>query len=152
MTLRLLLICLCLNLTTASRLHSTEYLSYSLTQSDGLSDMYVRDVVQDHHNGCLWFATLNGLNRYDGYTFSNVTPREVMQRGDMPDNRVKKMYTWGRDFLWLKLRGNVFACYNLRTRRFMFHTNPTKTDETYNDAALMEGRYGCTTPPTAACV
>ncbi len=134
----LLLICLCLNLTTTLRLNATEYLSYSLSTSEGLSDMYVRDVVQDRYNGCLWFATLNGLNRYDGYTFSNVTSREVMQRGDMPDNRIRKIHLWGKSFLWLKLRGNVYACYGLRAHRFLFHTNPTNTDETYNDISLME--------------
>ena len=139
MTLRLLLICLCLNLTAAFRLHATEYYSYSLTQSDGLSGMYVRDVVQDRHNGCLWFATLDGLNRYDGYTFTNITTREVMQRGDTPDNRVKRIHPWGKDFLWLKLRGNVFACYHLRARRFVFHTNPVNTNETYDNISLMEG-------------
>ncbi|MFC6100234.1 two-component regulator propeller domain-containing protein [Olivibacter domesticus] len=34
----------------------------------GLSNNQVRSIVQDH-NGFMWFATKDGLNRYDGYTF-----------------------------------------------------------------------------------
>ena len=32
----------------------------------GLSDSHVRAIVQDP-DGFLWFATVDGLNRYDGY-------------------------------------------------------------------------------------
>jgi ligand-binding sensor domain-containing protein len=34
----------------------------------GLSQSIVEDIVQDHQ-GFLWFATEDGLNRFDGYTF-----------------------------------------------------------------------------------
>jgi signal transduction histidine kinase/ligand-binding sensor domain-containing protein/DNA-binding response OmpR family regulator len=37
---------------------------------DGLSDNSVRDILQDK-NGYMWFATLNGLSRYDGKNFKN---------------------------------------------------------------------------------
>jgi ligand-binding sensor domain-containing protein len=40
-----------------------------LTSSDGLSHPYVRDITRDHL-GFMWFATTNGLNLYDGYTFT----------------------------------------------------------------------------------
>ena len=36
-----------------------------LTTKDGLSSDQTRNVVQDKH-GFIWFATLGGLNRYDG--------------------------------------------------------------------------------------
>lgn len=39
-----------------------------LTLADGLSQSQVLDVVQDQ-TGFLWFATQDGLNRYDGYNF-----------------------------------------------------------------------------------
>ncbi len=37
---------------------------------DGLSDNSVRNIIQDK-KGYLWFATLNGLSRYDGRSFKN---------------------------------------------------------------------------------
>ena len=38
--------------------------------AEGLSDLRIQDIVQDPY-GYLWFATLDGLNRYDGYTITN---------------------------------------------------------------------------------
>ena len=39
-----------------------------LTENAGLSSHEVTDILQDSL-GFLWVATLDGLNKYDGYTF-----------------------------------------------------------------------------------
>jgi ligand-binding sensor domain-containing protein len=39
-----------------------------LTTNDGLSQGYVTAILQDRR-GFMWFATRDGLNRYDGNTF-----------------------------------------------------------------------------------
>ncbi len=39
-----------------------------LTLEHGLSQSIVEDMLQDH-SGFMWFATEDGLNKYDGYTF-----------------------------------------------------------------------------------
>jgi len=39
-----------------------------LTSYDGLSSSSVKDILQDH-DGFIWIATNDGLNRYDGYEF-----------------------------------------------------------------------------------
>ncbi|MBN2355424.1 hypothetical protein JXO59_04885 [candidate division KSB1 bacterium] len=46
-----------------------EYIRFRrLSTTDGLSQNTVRDILQDSR-GFMWFATQDGLNRYDGYTF-----------------------------------------------------------------------------------
>jgi ligand-binding sensor domain-containing protein len=40
-----------------------------LTIEDGLAQSHVSSLIQDRH-GFMWFATLDGLNRYDGYAFT----------------------------------------------------------------------------------
>lgn len=40
-----------------------------LSVEHGLSQSTVNAILQDHR-GYMWFGTLNGLNRYDGYTFT----------------------------------------------------------------------------------
>ena len=41
----------------------------SLTIDNGLSNNNVRSICQDS-TGYMWFATQNGLNKYDGYTIT----------------------------------------------------------------------------------
>ncbi len=43
-----------------------------LKTEDGLSEGRVWDMTQDS-NGFMWFATFEGLNRYDGYIHSLQT-------------------------------------------------------------------------------
>lgn len=119
-------------------LNARDYITYTLNKSDGLSDSYVRDIVQDQAKGYLWFATLNGLNKYDGYKITNVITREAMQQGDIPDNRIVNVYSWGKDFVIVKLRGNVFAFYNLHQRRFTFHTENQDSKETFRNACFLD--------------
>ena len=40
-----------------------------LTSEQGLSNNIVRSILQDHQ-GFMWFGTQDGLNKYDGYTFT----------------------------------------------------------------------------------
>ena len=40
-----------------------------LTMEDGLSNDYLEVILQDRH-GFMWIGTQDGLNRYDGYTFT----------------------------------------------------------------------------------
>jgi signal transduction histidine kinase/ligand-binding sensor domain-containing protein len=48
---------------------SVRHLKFShLTANDGLSQGYVTAILQDRH-GFMWFATRDGLNRYDGNAF-----------------------------------------------------------------------------------
>ncbi len=44
----------------------------TLGVKNGLSDNYVRDIEQGS-DGYMWFATLDGLNRYNGYSFTKYS-------------------------------------------------------------------------------
>lgn len=48
----------------------------NLDVKSGISDNYVRSVLRDRY-GFMWFATLNGLNRYDGYQFKKYTTTQL---------------------------------------------------------------------------
>ena len=45
----------------------------NITAADGLSQHSVNSIAQDHQ-GFLWFATNDGLNKYDGYSFKVFRP------------------------------------------------------------------------------
>ncbi len=57
------------NLLPTGNPHRTVLRFERISASDGLSFPKVTDVMQDHL-GFMWFATSNGLNKYDGYTFT----------------------------------------------------------------------------------
>ena len=58
-----------------------------LTEDNGLTHNFVDDIYKDSH-GYLWFATHNGLTRYDGYNFLsyNTTTTPVNLKGDLVYN------------------------------------------------------------------
>ena len=63
---------------------SYNYVHYN-TQ-DGLAGSTVYDMCQDK-DGFMWFATENGLSRYDGTHFTNFTVKD-----GLPDNEVLKVF------------------------------------------------------------
>jgi len=50
----------------------SQYRFRHLDIEDGLSENAITDIFQDHH-GYMWFATQDGLNKYDGYQFTNYS-------------------------------------------------------------------------------
>ncbi|MBQ9231998.1 MAG: helix-turn-helix domain-containing protein [Prevotella sp.] len=55
----------------------------------GMAQWYVTQIVQDQQ-GMMWFATWNGLNRYDGYQFE-CFKSQVGDGIDMPSDRIQDM-------------------------------------------------------------
>jgi len=80
----------------------------------GLTDLRIEDIVQDKP-GYMWFATQNGLNRYDGYKmqayFADGSP------GSLPHSFVNKLYTTQRGELVAGTRKGL-AFYNYQTNLF----------------------------------
>src|SRR5665647_1782121 len=48
---------------------------YHYTSSDGLASSSVYQIIQDH-NGFVWFATINGMSRFDGKNFTTFRTTE----------------------------------------------------------------------------
>ena len=63
----------------------------------GLSDNLIQNSTQDKY-GFMWFATLNGLNRYDGYRFKQYYITTI---GDN-NNDIKNISAVADGNLWLK--------------------------------------------------
>ena len=59
------LLLLCLSLPTFGQ--ATQRFE-RLSTASGLSQSTINKIIQDHR-GFLWFATADGLNRYDGHSF-----------------------------------------------------------------------------------
>src|SRR4051794_38246743 len=66
----LLLLLLTGSLSLSVRAQTASYNFRRITGKDGLSDGVVGPIAQDKF-GYLWFGTLSGLNRFDGYKMTN---------------------------------------------------------------------------------
>ena len=86
------------------------------SSKDGLSQNTVMYMLQDH-NDFLWFATWDGINRFDGYNFTTYKPRPD---NDIPlsNSRINWMGEdkWG--YIWLLSYDYHAYRFDPRTDRF----------------------------------
>lgn len=74
------------------------YNFYHLFLENGLSDARITDIVQDKY-GFMWFATANGLNRFDGYTIK--TYYSGKKNNGLPSNNIISLYASKKGELWV---------------------------------------------------
>lgn len=111
-----------------SRLHAypaaEEMLRFDcLAITDGLSQNTVIDIAQDHH-GFLWFATEDGLNRYDGYGFK-VFKNVPGDPSSLSDNWVLCLLVDRDGNLWAGTSNGGLNQYDAKTETFrVFRHDP----------------------------
>src|SRR5688572_13097010 len=81
----------------------------------GLSHNQVNTILRDQH-GFLWFGTMSGLNRYDGYSFK-VFRNKAGDSTSMVDNYVGSLYQLPEKKIWVVTR-NIPCIYDARTEKF----------------------------------
>lgn len=91
----------------------------NLNVQDGLSHNEINDILQDA-NGFMWFATENGLSRYDGYSFMNfyASPNDSTT---IPGNSVVTFELDNKNQMWIGTTEGL-CCLNFSTgviSRFM---------------------------------
>lgn len=94
---------------------------YQLSVENVLPTNYVRTIQQDKY-GYLWFATTSGLARYDGYQTEVLKPSTAGNRKFMQDSRILGIKLWGDRFLWVRLRGRLYSCYDIEKNAFVDFT------------------------------
>ena len=83
----------------------TDFKFTHLTTNDGLSQGYVVDILQDRR-GFMWFATRDGLNRYDGYTFV-VYKHDPNDPGSLSSNFLQDLMEDDHGNLWVATNTGV---------------------------------------------
>jgi ligand-binding sensor domain-containing protein len=96
-----------------------EYLSVD----DGLSTSFVICIAQDHR-GFMWFGTANGLNKYDGYTFTTFKHNPFDTTG-LNDNIIYALCVDQSGYLWIGTGSGGLNRYDPGTESFVsFKHNP----------------------------
>src|SRR5258708_33932659 len=94
---------------------NTAYQFSHLDITNGLSINQVSCVFKDS-NGFMWFGTISGLNRYDGYKFK-VFKHSANDPNSLNDNIVKGIFEGPDKKLWIKTHYSL-SVYNSVTEKF----------------------------------
>lgn len=114
-----------------------------LSTPQGLSQSSVFSITQDH-KGFLWFATQDGINKYDGYSFTHFE-HEDNDSTSLSDNYVNVLLEDHTGTLWAGTRGGGLDRFLPATGRFArYRSDPHDTHSLNNDEVrcLYEDRSG----------
>jgi signal transduction histidine kinase/ligand-binding sensor domain-containing protein/DNA-binding response OmpR family regulator len=95
-----------------------------LTTSDGLSHNTVQDLLQDR-KGFLWFATTDGLNRYDGRNFQ-IYRRSLSDKRSLSSNEVTCLLEDKKGRIWLGTRSGGISQFDSSGTHFNHLLKTTK--------------------------
>lgn len=103
-----------------------------LNTRNGLSQNSVLSAYCDHL-GFLWFGTMNGLNRYDGYSFKvyKARPGETYM---LSNNRISGIWEDQRGFLWVQTYDGYYHYLDREHDRFTSFPYYYASEEERNSA------------------
>jgi len=104
----------------------------TISIADGLSQSSVYSIVQDN-KGFLWFGTLDGLNKYDGYKITKYRndPRDIFS---IADNSINCIFQDSEGTLWIGTRGVGICKYDKIKNRFStISHNPDNSNSLSNN-------------------
>ena len=135
--MRLKILLLLLIMSTYASLDAQQSI-YSFTKldiSDGLSNNQVNAVFKDSH-GFMWFGTMSGLNRFDGYTF-RVFKHDFNDSTSLSDDFIISIREGPGRKIWVNTRDG-WNIFNLASEKFDVHPGKYATTIGLPDASFTE--------------
>ena len=96
-----------------------------LTAKEGLPNFQVVSILQDHQ-GFMWFGTIGGLYRYDGYEFK-AYQHDVQDKHSLVNNYIRALYEDHAGTLWAGTSGGLDR-YDRETDTFVHYQHDPKND------------------------
>ena len=114
---------------------STQLKFTQLSTLQGLSNSNVFGITQDHQ-GFIWFATEDGLNRFDGNNF--VTYRHnINNKNSITDNVIRKIFIDSENTLWVGTE-NGLSRYNVELDNFDNFKHVANDDSSLKDNVIWD--------------
>src|ERR1700752_842938 len=104
-----------------------------LTTEHGLSQDHVVAILQDHR-GFMWFATGEGLNRYDGNSFV-VYKNDPSDPGSLSHNFIRDVFEDAQGSLWVAAYP-VINKFDPRTERSTRYRHDPKNPKSFSDDSV----------------
>jgi len=109
-----------------------------LTSYDGLSDNRINSILQDRQ-GFMWFATEDGLNRYDGNTFV-VYKNNPADPNTLSASLIQNLIEDGNGYLWIGTWGGLDKLDPTTERFTHYRYNPDNPNSISSDAVKSVSR------------
>jgi ligand-binding sensor domain-containing protein len=93
-----------------------------LTVKDGLSDNFIFSMLQDR-KGFFWFGTLDGLNKYDGYSFTSYKYRPH-DSTSISHNIIFKIWEDNQGLIWIGTAEGGICKFDPATEQFTSYHPP----------------------------
>lgn len=146
-TIVLLTLCFCLNITIAQGAsHSKDNLHFShISINNGLSQNTIFAIAQDA-KGYMWFATHNGVNKYDGYDFT-IYQNNPQDSTTIANDIIRTLVTDDKGRVWIGTESglsyyneerDIFENYYLRNSK----TATVSSIVTLSDSQLLVNAEG----------
>ena len=113
-----------------------------LTNQDGLSQSTVNGIIKDKY-GFMWFATEDGLNRYDGYKFK-IYRNNPNDPTSIKSNYIQSLYEDRLGNIWAGTLGSL-CLYNRKSDSFSTFLVDEKDPTTISNksvTAIFEDKSG----------
>ncbi|MCH8021107.1 histidine kinase, partial [candidate division KSB1 bacterium] len=111
--------------------------------NEGLSQNNVTSIVQDRR-GFMWFGTLDGLNKFDGYTFK-VYKHLPSEPNSLSANTISTIFADKSDNLWIGTMAAGLNKLNFRTEQFTRYQHEPDNEQSISGnrvRAILEDRSG----------
>jgi signal transduction histidine kinase/ligand-binding sensor domain-containing protein/DNA-binding response OmpR family regulator len=142
--MRVLVFIVLLLFSLAAFAQSARYNFSKLDIYNGLSNNQVNSILKDS-DGFLWFATMSGLNRYDGYSFK-IFRTKPDDNTSLNDNYIYSLYELPDKRIWVGTGGGI-SIYDSHTEKFeqgygnYFQTLGLPANSILNIVKGNQGRY-----------
>jgi ligand-binding sensor domain-containing protein/signal transduction histidine kinase/DNA-binding response OmpR family regulator len=102
-------------------LRAQQYYFKHYLVENGLSNNSVACSLQDR-DGFLWFGTINGLNRFDGYSFK-IFRHDPKDSTSIGSNFIRCLYEDKKGILWIGTNKGIYL-YNPHSEKFSLFSRP----------------------------
>lgn len=111
----------------------------AIDSKNGLSNNQVNTIVKDER-GFVWFGTMSGLNRYDGYNFK-VFKHKVGDSTTINDDFINQVVPGPHHMLWVQTP-NGWNIFNPQTEKFTARLKDHLNTKEDNFTAIVPDRMG----------
>jgi signal transduction histidine kinase/ligand-binding sensor domain-containing protein len=130
--------------TSAKKISPGQHLRFeAISLEDGLSQSTVFCILQDSQ-GFMWFGTEDGLNKYDGYTFT-VYKNDSDDSNSLGSNWITAIFEDDSGILWIGTRDGGLDRYDQTLDQFTHYRNNPEDPTSLSDdeiTALYQDRDG----------